>query len=320
MDAAGKNRMERHFMELTGLRMVKMYVTEFFHWGYQEIDQQNDDGLDGVIILRDRGGKDMGVRIHCQIKCGPAYEKSSTNDEIVIQAYSNKQKWEEKLRHYARMAEPAILIYVNPKNNKKWPPCWWVRVDNYAHDGSSQLRIPRRQSFGEHSKGDLLELVRPILKDWNNHPQLTLSSMERKLCYSRNLLQDARHYYDDMKQYPLNLGKSGVSVKWSRTGWRHINTLRRGDVRINTSLSLLSLARRMIETWDGNLETRDGIVLLRGSRVDSNDHCMELFYGLRNRLMTDTGEEKIQVVLKRRINKHLHKDTWWFYSVHRIKK
>ena len=79
MKSIGKNRMESHFMELAGLRMVKMYVTEFFHWGYQEIDQQNDDGLDGIIMVRDKAGYDMGVRIHCQIKCGPAYEKSSTD-------------------------------------------------------------------------------------------------------------------------------------------------------------------------------------------------------------------------------------------------
>ena len=319
MKSIGKNRMESHFMELAGLRMVKMYVTEFFHWGYQEIDQQNDDGLDGIIMVRDKAGYDMGVRIHCQIKCGPAYEKSSTDTEVVIQAYSNKQRWEDKLKHYARMAEPAILIYVNPRNNKKWPPCWWVRVDDYNNDGSSQLRIPRLQTLGEHSKGELLKLVKPIIKDWNNYPALTLNPQDRKLYYSRNLLADARDYYDRMKEHHLMLGNSGVLVKWSRTGWRHINTLRRGDVRINTSLSLLSVARRMIESWDGNLETRDGIVLLRGSGVES-DHCIELFYGLRNRLIVGTGEDKIQVVLKRRINKRLHKDTWWFYSVHRIKK
>ena len=38
-----KNKRDNYFRELAGLRVVSMYVQEFFRWGWQQIDQENDD-------------------------------------------------------------------------------------------------------------------------------------------------------------------------------------------------------------------------------------------------------------------------------------
>ena len=58
--AKQNNKRKNYFRELAGLRIVAMYVQEFFHWGWQQLDQQNDDGIDGYVIVRDNAGRDMG--------------------------------------------------------------------------------------------------------------------------------------------------------------------------------------------------------------------------------------------------------------------
>ena len=65
-----KNKLYNYKQEATGNRVVAMFVQEFFGWGWQPNSQENDDGIDGVIIVRDKMGRDIGARIHVQIKQG----------------------------------------------------------------------------------------------------------------------------------------------------------------------------------------------------------------------------------------------------------
>ena len=204
-----KNTRKNYFQELAGLRMIKMFIEEYFHWGFQLIDQENDDGLDGLIIIRDKKGAETGTRIHCQIKCGPAYLKRETSDSLILQPYSPKSNLEKHLKNYAKMVEPTVLFYVNTGNiksdgttefEKRNPPCWWLRLDNYVHDGTSQIKIPKINRFGEHSKGNLYQMVKPLLKNGNNYPLLDLNDIDRKLWYSINLADDAKEYYINIKR------------------------------------------------------------------------------------------------------------------------
>ena len=64
-----QNKMATHAVEATGLRVIGMYVQEYYHWGWQPYGQENDDGIDGEIIPRTKNGQDMGVRIKVQSKC-----------------------------------------------------------------------------------------------------------------------------------------------------------------------------------------------------------------------------------------------------------
>ncbi len=56
-----------------------MFVQEFFGWGWLSNTQENDDGIDGYIDVRDSMGRDLGVRIHVQIKSGLSYYKGIDN-------------------------------------------------------------------------------------------------------------------------------------------------------------------------------------------------------------------------------------------------
>ena len=306
-------------MELIGLRMVKLYVEEFFNWGFQQIDQQNDDGLDGIIIVRDRKGEDMGVRIHCQIKCGPSYLKGRPNKQLSIQPYSSKESLTRHLDMYSKMVEPTILIYINPGDYKKdgryengmTPPCWWIRLDDYVHDGSSVIKINQASRFGEHSKGDLLRIVKPLMKNWNNFPQLSLNDQDRKLWYSTNLKVDAKEYYQTKSYVDMLCGDKSIRVFITRIGWRHINKLSRGRERIHNSLKLLSVALRAIEEPER--------VLFLKEKSTGTKQCREVFYAIRVRLKIQNDIKKVQVVLRRWINPQKNKDNLWFYSVHIIK-
>lgn len=302
-----------------GLRMVKMYIEEYFFWSFQQIDQENDDGIDGIIIPRDNLGEDMGVRIHCQIKCGPSYLKGMPNNNLSIHPYSSKERLKDHLEMYSKMVEPTILIYVNPGEydkdgrnvNGMTPPCWWIRLDDYVHDGSSVIKIPKASRFGEHSKGDLLKMVKPLIKNWNNFPEVTLTEQDKKLWYSTNLKEEAKAYYKTRPYVDMLYGDKSIRVHITRIGWRHINKRSRGKVRIYNSLKLLSLALRVIEA-------PSRILFLREKPTDTKQ-CREVYYAIRVRLKIQNEIKKIQVVLRRWINPQNDIDKLWFYSCHIIK-
>lgn len=317
-----KNTRNNYFQEIAGLRIVKMFIEEYFHWGFQLIDQENDDGLDGFIIVHDKSGADTGARIHCQIKCGHSYLKRETEDFLYIQPYSPKSNLVKHLDTYSKMVEPTVLFYINPgkirpdgtyEYSKRNPPCWWLRLDDYKHDGGSQVYIPKKNTFGEHSKGDLYRMVRPLLKNWNNFPLLVLEPTDRKIFYSLNLLTDAKSYYKSMKDEGiLKLIKNNKEVRITRIGWRHINKKSRGAKRINTSLRLLPVAKRVIEKYSSKL------IFLK-EKTTHTVQCKDRYYGLRVRLNIENNEKKVQVVLRNWINPQKGLNLFWFYSVHIIK-
>ena len=171
------NKMATQAVAATGLRVISMYVQEYFHWGWQPYGQENDDGIDGEIIPRYKNGDDMGVRIYVQSKSGKGYLRDPNNvDYLKIQPYNNKDVLNNHIESWHRFHEPVILVYTNAvkknKNNKseyldlKNPVAWWVRMDDYKHDGSSEIKIPRENLFQEHIKGILKKLIKPYVKNW----------------------------------------------------------------------------------------------------------------------------------------------------------
>lgn len=154
-----KNKMATHAVEATGIRVISMYVQEYFLWGWQPYGQENDDGIDGEIIPRTPNGQDMGVRIKVQSKSGPGYLSSINGQTVNINPYS-KERLQKHIDSWNKSNEPVILVYTNAekknKNGNKYfdlknPQAWWVRMDNYVHDSSSLIHIPRANLFQEHS-------------------------------------------------------------------------------------------------------------------------------------------------------------------------
>lgn len=318
-----RNSRSKYQTENYGIRMTSMYVVEDFGWGFQLYDQENDDGIDGELIVRDKTGADTGVRIHCQIKSGPSYLKREDDNFLYLQPYSPKSKLKSKLETYSRFANPVILIYANTRlttsngnviNNNRLPFCWWVRLDNYTYDNTSYIRVPKTNRFGVHSKGDLLKLLKPIMKSWTNHPLIIPNKSEFRHFYSNNLLNDAKAFYKSIcTRDGLQLGSSEIIVSITRIGWRHITKKSRGVQKVNISLKLLPIAYRMIREFNGEL------IMLR-SIPTVYEWCKCYHYAIRARLnLPHEPELKVQVVFRTWENTQKGTKRMWLYSVHTIK-
>lgn len=321
-----KNKMATHAVEATGLRVISMYVQEYFHWGWQSYEHANDDGIDGEIIPRTPDGQDMGVRIKVQSKSGPGYYRSENNDYIVIQPYNKKKKLIDHLDSWKRQNEPVILVYTNAeKRNAKGnsyldlknPKAWWVQMNKYVHDGSSQLKLPKKNLFQEHTKGELVKMIKPFVKDWVHYPELTpdeadLIFMTPFQSYTR---EDVKAYYSAWKaESPtVFIGEREHPLLVSRVGWRHITDKARRE-RVDRSLSMLPIAKRILEQSQ-NIRP----VVLRSRTLKTHWDSMMIHLGYRARVIINGREEKVQVVVKWYKNLRDKKEKVWFYSVHIIK-
>ena len=316
-----KDKREKYYRELAGLRVVSMYVQEYFHWGWQQLDQENDDGIDGYVIIRDVAGRDLGCNIRVQIKSGPSFLKGRPNEgkHVKIQPYSPTQNLVSHMEDYKKSVLPVIMVWVNTQKERmdgttyedlRNPEAWWERMDDYQYNGESQITLTHK--LGEHSKGDWFDTVKPILKSWTNHPLIELDKNDKKLYNSLHPDADAKIFYMDWQAretvVDLGMGKN-LKVRKTRVGWRHINYKRRGSYRINNSLRLLSVAERII----GNNEVAP--IVLDFEKVSRNGWIVK--YGLRARVKIKKDEvKKVQVVLLRKINKAKGLDECEFFSVH----
>lgn len=319
------NKMATQAVAATGLRVIGMYVQEYFHWGWQPYGQENDDGIDGEIIPRYKNGDDMGVRIYIQSKSGPSFLRSNRKKEYFkIQPYNYKGVLNNHIDSWHRFHEPVILVYTNAEKNKdgknyldlKNPVAWWVRMDNYEHDGSSEIIIQRKNLFQEHTKGILKEMIKPYVKNWSHYPAIKPTKKDLFLWNSYNNLKiESKKYYSQWAASKPTIYLYGKEheILVSRTGWRHINDKRRKE-RVALSMRLLPIAQEILK------QSKDiRTVILRSKELPTDWNSITEHIGFRARVQLDGVERKVQVVVKRYKNLDYKKEKFWFYSVHIVK-
>lgn len=311
----GKNKRQNYVQQAAGDRVVAMFVREFFGWGWVSNPQENDDGIDGLIFVRDKEGRDLGAKIHVQIKSGLSYFKGMDDQgRIKLQPYSPKERLEEHLATYARQVEPTILVYVTTewygKKDMYRPWAWWVRLDNYDYDNTSYVYLDKRQRFGEHSKKELFGLVSKSLK-WTECITIQASHDDYKLFNTvGNVKVAAKAVYDRLRQTQIVCKALGdVRIVFNRVGWRHICNGDRGLGRIRNSFGLMSVVPQIItksERW----------IYARKSRDANRGH---VFYTLRANVVMKNERLKVQVIVRRQANS-AGVEKYVFYSVHVINK
>lgn len=324
--------------EATGMRVVSQYVTEFWECGWQPIDQRNDKGIDGTIIMR-QGGKDIGVDVNVQVKCGANYISSTTNEEIKISISNELVK---HIEYWKTQLLPTVLVFVMPcipkrdkhgnvlkedvkskngtirkeivwKESRLKSQAFWVNLkdDNvYDVEKKTIIKINKKNRFGEHSKGDFMKLIKPFLTQIS-YKEVVLTNENSKLLNSENLKTDSKEFYKKWKE--LNDGLfpckalDNENIIISRTGWNHITDKKRGRERRNISLKLLGAAKQIIQEVDR-------YYLLQ--QIEKEDF-IEQKLGIRGIVKTKKEGIKItQVVILRRFNKSKNYDKFWFYSIH----
>lgn len=320
------NKRANYKQESTGLRVVEFYVTNQFDWGWQTYDQKNDKGIDGIIIVRDKDGNDVG-KINVQVKCGESYEKKKRDEYIHIAPYHDKENLKSHLEYYNKLEGPIILIYVNSKTDqykikdkdRMLPEAFWVDLTDYHYNDSHLIPIPIKNRFGSHSKGDLSKIVKPYIKQWTAYQAITANSEAFKLWNSMNLWKDSINYYKKLKEEELYVTFYGQEkrVSFTRMGWRNIvNPKRSHSVRIN-SLKSIAIVKQILESKP------ELLYQLKPSKKLEDCKSLEELYCIRKRVKFETNGEyqKVQIVIRRHIFKEfgMNEETFWFYGIHIIK-
>ena len=318
-----KNKRQKLIRAAAGLRVVKMYVEEVFGWGWQTLSQDNDDGIDAYVIVRDRSGKDLGCTIRVQVKSGPSYLKGRIGRKSVkIQPYTPIENLASHMRDYSNSIQPVIMVWVNTETQANYGSIierlthhevWWERMNNYNYHDESLITLTHK--LGEHSKGDWYKTVKDSINDWNQYPTITMDSQDLKLYHSTKLHDDARSFYKrwqgcdtmcTMKKY------GNLIVKKRRVGWRHINYMKRGCERIANSLKLLSVADKIIKAPNNTPVMLGEKQMKFGGKWEK--------YGYRARIKVDKKTVlKVQVVLLVNVQSVHKTEACYFFSVHIIK-
>ncbi|MDX3960251.1 DUF4365 domain-containing protein [Aliarcobacter skirrowii] len=292
--------------------------------GWQSIDQKNDKGLDGFIIIRKKHN-DTGNLIFVQVKTGSGYKYDFQGKDYfgINLNRSDLDRWK---KYWKIQPIPVILLYVNPedKDNNKNSKVWWVNLKDdsiYPESNLGQIHIKKSNRFGLHSKGDLFKLCgRRVLEKTFLKLKATKDIIDiYKL--SLPIRSQARLFY---KEWQKEFEDNANRILVNRVGWRHITRRGRSSQRVFISFQLLGIAKKILELYnDKKAET----TLLRILEKTENKQFIKniYFYGIRCKVSFDSRSSAIiQVILKKSIilNKSNGERTEreWFYSVHELKR
>lgn len=308
--------------ENRGRSVVQDYVSAQSNHGWQELDPQNDDGVDGLIFIKKKGNK-TGEIVFAQIKCGVKgrgyWTESSTRPGYIgvhlTEDYINKHR-----ERWKTVPGPMILIFVEYESRK----AYWADLRNnasFTSDNKQIVLIKKSQRFGSHSFGEFKKLKGYThinqAYDWIDVSLEDVNYIKLELYIP--FKEQAKKYYKDWinshaseKTCPL-LGEIIVS----RVGWRHITRRKRKKSRIIQSLQLLGIAKQIIKQsnkfWQ--VKVMEIKTLADGTIIHTD------FIGLRGRVkFTFRGATIVQVLLKRKkivnTNTGIYKSEIRFYSVY----
>jgi hypothetical protein len=328
----------RTVTERDAIGVVQRYVEHDWFSRWQEFDARNDDGIDGIVMLRKKaidrtvpGNKPKfmshpirGV-LFIQVKGGDGYLKEFQKrpDQIGIQLGEKYIK--EHRPRWSALPGPAILVYVDTDNKKQNLDAWWTNLkdeSSYSNENKQIVLIPKSQKFGPHSKGDMRTLVGPAMQYDENLPIVTLAKEDSSFIRLDQPLKNcARNFYRNwsaLSKAERTNPKVG-EVLVTRVGWRHLTRLGRSHERIVQSLQLLGAAKRIIQEvgsigWLGRMEERQ----LKNGNIQRRE-----LLGIRAKVKFPFRHESVvQVILERRriYGQTLLSDQTWFYSVYEARR
>lgn len=142
-----------------GIGAVARIVEVAWECGWQEYAAQNDDAIDGIILMR-RGSKepfDTGGVVFVQIKCGgDGYRRDQKKHPNHIGVQVGKEYVLKHKKRWVRTPGPAVLIFVDDTIDKHSPPAWWTDLkskESYSQTNGGLILVPKIQRFAHHTKG-----------------------------------------------------------------------------------------------------------------------------------------------------------------------
>ncbi|MCH8961835.1 MAG: DUF4365 domain-containing protein, partial [Bacteroidetes bacterium] len=240
-----------------GIAEVSDIVQARMRCGWQDIDQVNDNGIDGIIIDR-VDGNDTGSLYYVQVKCGNSYINSSNRRPAHLGIKLGREYIETHRPRWNALQGPAVLVYVDFHTRK----AWWTDLKAASSYCPEQNRgiilIPKHQRFGVHSIGHLRKLRGYFDIDRN----LDVIHLQQKDLLTNSLSKSlkvcARDFYKEWSSSPIQERNNPMlgEISVSRVGWRHITRRGRGADNIIQSWLLLGAAKRIILSNDKPYQIR----------------------------------------------------------------
>ena len=328
----------RTVTETNAIGSVQRYVRNDFFSRWQEFEARNDDGIDGILLLRKKvidktasGDKPQFIShpirgvIFIQVKGGAGYRKDFKKRPEHIGIQLGKKYIKDHRPRWKALPGPAILVYVDTENKKQNLDAWWTDLNDessYSSKNENIVLIPKSQRFGPHSKGDMRRLIGPAMQYDELLPIVTLSKEDSSYIHLNQALKDcARTFYRDWSALPLASRTNPAlgEVLVTRVGWRHLTRRGRRQERIVQSMQLLGAAKRIIQEvdsigWLGRMEERQ----LKNGNIQRRE-----LLGIRAKVRFPFRHESVvQVILerKRTYGQTLLTEQTRFYSVYEARR
>jgi hypothetical protein len=243
---------------------VALQVRSFLQSDWQNIDAENDNGIDGLIFLR-HGNAFLGRLLFVQVKSGPSFMMDYKQKRLagmigvdIGEAYiaAHRPRWEA-------LPGPVILVYV-AEPSKRSSAIYWQDLkkdESYSPSNKGVVLIPRSQTFGSEAKGALRRLTgsRP---DDAPLKRIDMRNVQRLGDIRIHDKRTARLFY---KEWSRSIDRNHPDlgeIEVTNAGWRHLTRRSRNPENVRNSFFLLETARQMViqgAGWRqlGSAKTRD---------------------------------------------------------------
>lgn len=305
-----------------GRDQVAHQVRSFLQSDWQNIDAENDNGVDGIIFPR-HGNAFLGRLLFVQVKSGPSFIKDYKQKRFagligvdIGEDYiaTHRPRWDA-------LPGPVILVYVEDPG-KRSPAIYWQdlkRNASYSPSNKGVVLVPRSQTFGSEAKGALRRLTGSMPDD-APLKRIDMRNVKRLVDFSVRDRSTARWFY---KEWSQSIGRHHPElgeIEITNAGWRHLTRRSRNPENVRNSFLLLEAAREMViqgAGWRqlGSAKTRD--------RKQTTDIVDAL--SLRaNIFFKSRAPATVQVILRR--TRTICKLTGavrsrlYFYSVHELRR
>ncbi|ABA81360.1 DUF4365 domain-containing protein [Rhodobacter sphaeroides] len=231
-----------------GRDLVSFQVRSLLQSSWQNIDPENDNGIDGIISLRE-GKAFLGRLLFVQVKSGPSflldYKRKRVSGYIGVKIgkdyiATHRPRWEA-------LPGPVILVYV-AEPDKKTSSIFWQNLKSdasYSSTNKNVVLIPRHQTFGSEAKGALRRLTGSKADD-APLKNIDMRKIERLSQISVHDRKSARQFYREWSQSNLRHHPELGDIEVTNAGWRHLTRRSRNPENIQNSFFLLEAARQMI--------------------------------------------------------------------------
>lgn len=219
-----------------GVNVAERVVLTEWRSRWQQVDGQNDDGIDGLIFL-ERRGIPTGQIIYVQVKCHQI--KARTDGTIAVAI--NRDRLERNMQVWKRVVGAAILVHVDPETLI----ARWANVRDSRVVTPSQIIIHPNDLFDASARKIIANLCGNVHRDLLL-PQINTVTADFPHFTEPHLQRAARRFYKALSIEPVYLGPTGPVVRFTREGWRHITRPDRPVLVRHQSLVLLGVIRKVL--------------------------------------------------------------------------